>query len=81
MEGTNQSPLNDIPIVTISPEGIFKYILIRGQYTENNQQKTMDFIRGDNNLEYHADNFQAFADELRSKGFQIKGKNIESGKF
>ena len=81
MEGTNQSPLTDIPIVTISPEGIFKYILIKGQYKENNLQKTVEFIRGNQNLEYHADNFQAFADELKSKGFEVKGRNIDGGKF
>ena len=81
MEGTNHSLFSDIPIVTISPEGIFKYILIRGQYTENNQQKTIEFIRGDEKLDYHAENFQAFGNELKAKGFEVKLRNIDSGKF
>ncbi len=31
MEGGSHTPLSDIPIVTISPQGIYKYILIQGR--------------------------------------------------
>lgn len=76
-----QSALHDIPIAKISPQGIFKYILITGKITENGQEAALTFLRGDSKHEYHADNFEAFVEEVKAKGFTIKAKNIDSGKF
>lgn len=36
MEG-HHSAVSDIPLVTLSPEGIFKYVLIQGKVYENSQ--------------------------------------------
>jgi hypothetical protein len=77
----NQNALNDVPLVKISPEGIFKYILIQAKVHENNQEKLITFVRGDAQQEYHADNFSQFIAEVKSKGFEIKGKNEDQGKF
>jgi hypothetical protein len=80
MQGQLNS-LHDIPLVNISAEGIFKYVLIQGRVTENSQERIINFVRGDKNLEYHAENFGQFAEEVKSKGFEIKGKNVDNGKF
>lgn len=56
MEGNSQI-LKDVPIVNISPEGIFKYILIQATIEVENKQTSLQFIRGDSKLEYHAENF------------------------
>jgi hypothetical protein len=44
------------PTVSID-QGTFKYILIK----TNHNGETRYFVRGDKNLEYHADNFAKFA--------------------
>ncbi len=46
MEGS-PTAFHDIPLVTISPEGIFKYILIKATISEGNKEKTLNFVRGD----------------------------------
>lgn len=76
-----QSALHDIPLAKISPQGIFKYILITAKVTENGQETAMTFLRGDSKHEYHAENFEAFVEEVKAKGFVIKAKNIDNGKF
>ena len=80
MQG-QQSALHDIPLARISPQGIFKYILITAKVTENGQETALTFLRGDSKHEFHADNFEAFCEEVKAKGFQIKGKNTDNGKF
>ena len=32
-------------------------------------------------MEYHANNFEKFVEEVKGKGFDIKKKNIDGGKF
>jgi hypothetical protein len=55
MEATHESPIKAIPSVAISPEGIFKYILIFGTEELNGKKQIVphQFVRGDKNLEYH----------------------------
>ena len=44
MEGSN--PLDKIPKVTISPKGIFKYILITGDMEYKGDKSEVCFMRG-----------------------------------
>jgi hypothetical protein len=44
----------DVPKVAISPEGIFKYILIKATIEDGQKKKEQYFVRGDKKLEYHA---------------------------
>ena len=61
-----------IPRLKISNEGVFKYILIQGKI--NGIEFGM-FVRGDKKFEYHADNYKAFREELKSAGFTDVKKN------
>ena len=40
-------PVGKIPKVTITPKGIFKYILIRGDLDWRGQKEELCFVRGD----------------------------------
>lgn len=55
-----------IPQLVISPEGVFKYIIIK---CYANKIPKGVFIRGDKKWEYHAENFDAFAKQLKKCGF------------
>lgn len=56
MEGSHQI-LPDIPTVKITPQGIFKYILIQATIDRNGTTTETAFVRGHKDLEYHQDNF------------------------
>lgn len=73
--------LEGVPIVKISPEGIFKYIIIEATINESNESTHITFVRADKNMEYHADNFGQFIDEIKARGFEIKEKSKDAGKF
>lgn len=47
-----------MPQLAISPEGTFKYILIK---CYKNKTLIGNIVRGDKKWEYHAENFDAFA--------------------
>lgn len=52
--------------VLITPEGIFKYILIQ-VFVAN---KMMGYlVRGSTKFEYHAQNYKNFVEELKGLGF------------
>jgi hypothetical protein len=79
MEGGN--PLSTIPLVTITPKGIFKYVLITAHAEHNGHKSSLDFVRGSDKREYHQENFEDFLEEVKSKGFVIKKKNLNRGDF
>ena len=55
-----------MPTVLITPEGIFKYILIQ-VFVAN---KMMGYlVRGSTKFEYHAQNYKNFVEELKGLGF------------
>lgn len=66
--------LSTIPQVTLTPEGVFKYILINVNY----KGETVEFVRGDSSCEYHADNFNKFVKEFDSKKIEVNGEVISS---
>lgn len=75
--------IDGIPIVIISPEGIFKYILIQ-VFISN---KLVGYLlRGSTKFQYHAENYGGFVEELKSLGFQsvkqkkVKGKEVTAKK-
>lgn len=55
-----------VPQLAISPQGVFKYILIKCSL---NSSPVATFVRGDKKHEYHAQNYEAFAKELKKAGF------------
>jgi hypothetical protein len=61
--------------VIISPEGIFKYILIEAKDMCDIFEPPTYFIRGDTKHGYHANNFEAFIDELIARGFSLAKTN------
>ena len=62
-----------IPRITLSPEGTFKYILIHVTLPGG---ELAEFIRGEQSLEYHKDNFQKFRKEFASKHPIYQGKPL-----
>jgi hypothetical protein len=66
--------LSSLPQVTLSPEGVFKYILIEAKY----KGETVEFVRGDASCEYHSDNFDKFVKEFDQKKFQIDGLTLRA---
>jgi hypothetical protein len=50
----DKNPLSAVPIVQISPEGIFKYILISAEVDNKGQSHKINFVRGSDKREYHA---------------------------
>ncbi len=78
MEG---NPLDSIPLVTISPQGMFKYILITAKIDHSGKQSQKTYVRGIDGLEYHLDNLASFLFEVKTQGFQIKKKNLDYGSF
>jgi hypothetical protein len=72
--------IDNIPLVQISTEGIFKYILIQ-VYIGN--KFTGYLIRGSTEFEYHKQIYLCFRDELKKLGFKeltFKTKEITAKK-
>lgn len=42
----DQPPVDKIPVVSITPKGIFKYILINGEMDCNGEKKQLTYVRG-----------------------------------
>ena len=61
--------LTSLPQVTLSPEGVFKYILIQVEF----KGETVEFVRGDQALEYHSQNFDKFVKEFNDRKLEIDG--------
>ncbi len=79
MEGAKEfEEFKDIPIVEISKQGIFKYILITVETIKG--EAAINFIRGNQDLDYHADILDEFLQNLKTKGFQVK-ETKKNGKF
>ena len=60
----DKNPLSAVPCVQISPEGIFKYILIKAIVEDKGQNQNLIFVRGSAKREYHAENFKDFIKEV-----------------
>jgi len=57
---SDKNPLSAIPVVQLSQKGIFKYILIDASVRNKDQSQNITFVRGNDQKEYHADNFRDF---------------------
>lgn len=72
--------LEGVKELMISEEGVFKYILIQVLMGD---QIVGWLIRGNKKYNYHADNFDAFKEELKDLGFekieQSTGKKNKKG--
>lgn len=66
--------LSKLPQVTLSPEGVFKYILIEVTY----KGEKLEFVRGNAGLPYHADNFDAFVKEFDTQKFEFDGQILRA---
>ena len=67
--------LEGIPLVSISPDGIFKYILIQVFIAG---KMAGYVVRGSTKHEYHNENYQAFMKELENLGFEaVKQPNMD----
>jgi hypothetical protein len=64
--------LSAMPQVSLSPEGVFKYVLITVTY----KQDTVEFVRGHTDMEYHADNFNRFVKEFDQRGLELDGERL-----
>ena len=62
--------LDQIPDCIIDANGVFKYIQINVTDTKSNVSKIV--LRGSNKYKFHADNFDAFTNELISLGLALK---------
>lgn len=60
-----------IPELKMSPNGVFKYILVK---VSINGKPNSLIVRGDTKYAYHSENFCALKDELKGLGFnQVEG--------
>ncbi|KAJ8261089.1 hypothetical protein COCON_G00168120 [Conger conger] len=60
--------LANIPQVDITPDGVFKYVLIRVRSSEKGDDSSIDIVRGYAWANYHADIYERVATELEKGG-------------
>lgn len=66
--------LSKLPQVALSPEGVFKYILIQVSH----KGETIEFVRGHASLEYHAQNFDRFVKEFNDAKLMLNGEPLKA---
>ncbi|KAJ8339467.1 hypothetical protein SKAU_G00362530 [Synaphobranchus kaupii] len=60
--------LANIAQADITPDGVFKYVLIRVHSNEEGDESSIDIVRGYVRAEYHADIYERVAAELEKGG-------------
>ena len=62
--------------VELTDEGTFKYILIHVKHKKN--QRLLEFVRGFNDLDYHANILSRFIKEFNARNIVVDGQVLKT---